>query len=103
MKLAEALAIVKNAPAEATDFSVLLACGFTPLHLLNYLAAYLQTAMPGRKVRVRTGLYDDVCGTLEQFAQSGLLNGLFDPEAALARTAFETNSPDLYHRIEMHG
>jgi FkbH-like protein len=71
VKLAEALSIVKNAPAEGAEFSVLLACGFTPLHLQNYLAAHLQKAMPDRKVRVLTGLYDDVCGTLEQFAQSG--------------------------------
>lgn len=71
VKLAEALTIVKNAPAEAEEFSVLLACGFTPLHLGNYLAAHLQAAMPARKVRVQTGLYDDVCGTLEQFAQIG--------------------------------
>lgn len=71
MKLAEALTIIKSAPADAVEFPVLLACGFTPLHLQNYLAAHLQQAAPARKVRVQTGLYDDVCGTLEQFAQTG--------------------------------
>ncbi|HEX7362123.1 MAG TPA: HAD-IIIC family phosphatase [Bryobacteraceae bacterium] len=69
VKLAEALTITKMAPSGGADFPVLLACGFTPLHLLHYLAAHLQKALPERKVRVETGLYDDVCGTLEQFSQ----------------------------------
>jgi len=47
--------------------TVLLACGFSPLHLENYLAAHLQAALPDRKVRILTGLYDDLAGTLEQF------------------------------------
>lgn len=71
MKLAEALSIVNKAPAGAAAFEVLLACGSTPLHLENYLAAHLQKAMPGRKVRVRTGLYGDLAGTLEQFGATG--------------------------------
>ena len=69
MKLAEALSIVHRAPADALEFPVLLACGFTPLHLQNYLAAHLQKVMPERRVRIRTGLYGDLCGTLEQFSQ----------------------------------
>ncbi len=71
VKLAEALSIVNKAPADAVAFEVLLACGFTPLHLENYLAAHLQKTMPGRKVRVRTGLYGDLTGTLEQFGATG--------------------------------
>lgn len=70
MKLAEALSIIRNSSGEGPEFSVLLACGFTPLHLGNYLAAHLQKAMPERKVRIETGLYDDVAGTLERFAAS---------------------------------
>ena len=70
MKLAEALSLIQKAPAGGEDYPVTLACGFTPLHLQNYLAAHLQKALPKRKVRVLTGLYDDVAGTLEQFAQS---------------------------------
>jgi FkbH-like protein len=68
VKLAEALSIVKAAPADGTDFPVVLACGFTPLHLQSYLAAYLQKSLPDRRVRISTGLYDDLCGTLERFA-----------------------------------
>jgi FkbH-like protein len=71
VKLAEALSIAKNAPADKPEFTVLLACGFTPLHLENYLTAHLQKAMKDRRVRVITGLYDDVPGTLEGFERSG--------------------------------
>jgi FkbH-like protein len=75
VKLAEALSIVQRAPADVPSFSVLLACGFTPLHLQNYLTAYLQQSMPTRKVAVSTGLYEDVAGTLEHFTQSGAQSG----------------------------
>ncbi len=75
MKLAEALSIIQKAPADASAFRVLLACGFTPLHLQNYMAAHLQKTMPSRKVSVLTGLYDDLPGTLEQFAGTGAQAG----------------------------
>lgn len=71
MKLSEALSLVQKAPADAQPFRVLLACGFTPLHLENYLAAHLQTVLPNRKIRIATGLYDDLAGTLEQFDPAG--------------------------------
>jgi FkbH-like protein len=67
VKLSEALSVIQRAPADAQPFPVLLACGFSPLHLENYLAAHLQAASPDRKVRISTGLYDDLAGTLEQF------------------------------------
>ena len=70
MKLAEALSIANNASADNPEFVVLLACGFTPLHLQNYLTAHLQKAMENRKVCVNTGLYDDLPGTLETFERS---------------------------------
>jgi FkbH-like protein len=71
VKLSEALSVLQRAPADAQSFPVLLACGFTPLHLENYLAAHLQVALPDRKVRISTGLYDDLAGTLEQFEPAG--------------------------------
>lgn len=70
MKLAEALSIVRNAPVEGTAFHVVLACGFTPLHLQNYFAAYLQKAMPDRRVDIETGLFEDALGTLTAFSRS---------------------------------
>lgn len=66
MKLAEALSIVQKTSADLPEFSVVLACGSTPLHLQNYLAAHLQSLRTDRKVRVGTGLFGDLAGTLEQ-------------------------------------
>ena len=64
MKFSEALTISANAPAEGVPFEVILACGFTPLHLAAFLGAWLQTALPARRVNVRTGLYGDLAGTV---------------------------------------
>src|ERR1700756_2601269 len=72
MKLAEALSIVQKTPADLPDFNVVLACGVTPLHLQNYLAAHLQRARPDRKIRVSAGLFGDLPGTLEQLADKKL-------------------------------
>ncbi len=71
MKLSEALSTIQGVPAGGLNFPVLLACGFTPLHLQTYFAAHLQKAMPDRNVRVLTGLFDDVAGTVEQFRDTG--------------------------------
>jgi len=66
--LAEALNIVRNAPSEAGSFDVMLACGFTPLHLRAFLCAHLQQRLPQRSVRVGAGLYGDLLGTLERIS-----------------------------------
>ncbi len=70
MKLTEALRIVQSTMAAAPPFQVTLACGFTPLHLRTFLNANLQLALPGRAVRIKEGLYGDLCGTLERLAES---------------------------------
>jgi len=49
---------------------VLLACGFTPLHLQNYLAAHLQQNLNNRRVQIVSGLYGDLAGTLENVAEA---------------------------------
>jgi FkbH-like protein len=64
MKLIEALQIA-NAADSGPPFRVLLACGFTPLHLETAVKARLRLALPGRSIAVRTGLYGDLAGTLE--------------------------------------
>ena len=69
MKLTEALRIRQGAAGVPNSFQVALACGFTPLHLETFLAAHLQQALPGRRVEVATGLYGDLAGTLERFAE----------------------------------
>ena len=64
MKLIEALQIA-NAPHEGPPFHVLLACGFTPLHLETAVKAHLSVGLPTRSIKIRTGLYGDLAGTLE--------------------------------------
>jgi len=60
----EALEIIQKAPREGATFDVVLACGFTPLHLRTFLRAHLQQRFPSRPVNVSEGLYGDVPGTL---------------------------------------
>jgi FkbH-like protein len=62
--ITEALRICQRAPEGTPLYSVVLACGFTPLHLESLLAAHLQQSLPCRRVRVLTGLYGDAAGTL---------------------------------------
>ena len=65
MKLVEALQI-SNATQEGPPFQVLLACGFTPLHLQTAVKAHLRLRLPGHSILVRTGLYGDLAGTIER-------------------------------------
>ena len=69
MKITEALRIVQGTPADAPPFNVTLACGFTPLHLHTFLHAHLQVALPKRAVRIKEGLFGDLCGTLEKVGE----------------------------------
>ena len=62
--MTEALEIIQKAPREGATFDVVLACGFTPLHLKTFLRAHLQERFPSRPVNVSEGLYGDVPGTL---------------------------------------
>lgn len=66
MKLSEALQIINVADAQAKPFRLLLACGFTPLHLQTFLTAHLQQSLPQRKVVLDVGLYGDLLGTLRK-------------------------------------
>jgi len=67
MKLIEALDIVKTGQGGPDErLTVLLACGFEPLHLGTFLAAHVQQRFPKRPVQLRTGLYGDLAGTLER-------------------------------------
>jgi hypothetical protein len=69
MKVSEDLKIIQAAPKEAVQFQVILAYGFTPLHLQIFLNAHLQIALPERRVILSTGLYDNLSGTVERAAQ----------------------------------
>jgi FkbH-like protein len=74
MRVTDALKILHDAPKEGKPFEVSLACGFTPLHLQTFLGAYLQTALPNRRVTVSTGLYGSLSGTVEEAAKRGAKN-----------------------------
>ena len=55
--------------SEAPEFQcVVLACGFTPLHLSTYLGAYLQQSFADRKVAVISGAYGDLIGAVRRAA-----------------------------------
>ncbi len=76
MTITEALRITHSVPRDARPFAVSLACGFTPLHLETFLAAHLQQALPGRKVKVTHGLYGNLVGTLEALAGAAPADGV---------------------------
>ncbi len=61
LKLA-ALPIEEGAPEK----KIFLACGFTPLHLQTFLTAGLRTTFPAHQIRFKTGLFGDLCGSIER-------------------------------------
>ncbi len=64
ISLREALEIQNRHSALSSSCDLLLACGFTPLHLGTFLAAHCQLRNPGSRVALRAGLYGDLAGTL---------------------------------------
>ena len=72
MRIIEALKITQSAPANARPFSVVLACGFTPLHLQTFLSAHLQQSLADRKVVVTPGLFGNLAETLEAISDSAI-------------------------------
>ena len=44
---------------------MLLACGFTPLHLKTLVQAHLQQALPGRGVAISSGLFGSLAETID--------------------------------------
>jgi FkbH-like protein len=73
MNLIEALEILKQpVPKDAPERTVFLACGFTPLHLQNFLAAQLRIRHPQHRVEVKTGIFGDLTGNVERMESSGV-------------------------------
>ena len=70
MRLARALEILQRSADDGAAFTVSLACGFEALHLRTFLAAELTERLPGARVRVDTGLFDDLSGNIERAADS---------------------------------
>lgn len=76
MNITEALKITQRVPRDARPFTVTLACGFTPLHLQTFLAAYLQQSLRDRKVTITSGLYGNLVGTMEAMSEGAVPDGL---------------------------
>jgi FkbH-like protein len=91
--ITEALKVLQKAAKDAAPFELVLACGFTPLHLKTLTAAHLQQQIPGRRVQIDTGLYGDLAGTLEGLATKGPAEN--SPHAA----ALVIEWPDLDSRL----
>jgi FkbH-like protein len=64
MNITEALSILRMRKAGGEPFSVLLACGFTPLHLKTLMQAHLQQALSDRSVEIDTGLFGSLVETI---------------------------------------
>jgi FkbH-like protein len=72
VNLVEALEILKQVVLkDAQPTNVILACGFTPLHLQTFLAAHLKKRLPQQRAEVKTGLYGDLAGTIERLQAPG--------------------------------
>jgi FkbH-like protein len=65
MNVTEALSILRTRKAGGEPFRVLLACGFTPLHLKTLAQAHLQQALPDRSVEIDTGLFGNLAETID--------------------------------------
>jgi FkbH-like protein len=66
MKLIDALRLIRTAPADGNPYRVALVCGFTPLHLQTFLAAYLTRLCPRERVEILPALFGDLPGNLER-------------------------------------
>jgi FkbH-like protein len=67
VKLIEAMEILRRpVTSTASNIKVYLACGFMPLHLRTFLAAFLQEEFSDRRVQVTSGLFGDLAGNLER-------------------------------------
>jgi FkbH-like protein len=70
MRLIEALSHLKKANSADPPFAVTLVSGFTAQPLLTFLAAHLQSRLPGRRVVPAEGRFGDLVGNLERFLQA---------------------------------
>ena len=65
MRIGEALEVIRRTPSTGSEFKVLLACGFSPLHLQTFLRAHLQQRKQNHRVSVTVGNYGDLIGTID--------------------------------------
>src|ERR1700726_904728 len=73
LNLIEALEISRKPVAQdAKLLRIFLACGFTPLHLQNFLSAYLRQQGLENRIEIKTGLFGDLAGSLERLDAKAL-------------------------------
>ena len=65
MNVTEALSILRARKVGGEPFRVLLASGFTPLHLKTLMQAHLQQTLPDRSVEMDTGLFGNLAETID--------------------------------------
>ena len=70
MRLLEALEIIRGSKKDAAGMNVLLASGFTPLHLRTFLQAELQLRFPDHHIAINIGTYGDIPGSLQKIDRS---------------------------------
>lgn len=69
----EALRIIQeNSSLDLPLFQVLVGLGFNGLHLQAFLQAHAQLRLPDRQVKLATGLYGDLWGTLSRIEEASL-------------------------------
>jgi len=85
------LSILRSRNAGREPFNIVLACGFTPLHLKTLVQAYLQRALPDRDVELNTGLFGSLAETIADAA-------LQRPHAVLVAFEWADLDPRLGYR-----
>ena len=68
MRLMEAVRLVRLADPHGPSFRMWLACGFEPLHLSTFLTAELVKRLPGRRVSLAHGVFDDLAGNVSKLS-----------------------------------
>ena len=70
MNVTEALSILRTRKPDREPFRLLLACGFTPLHLKTLMQAHLQQTLADRSVEIDTGLFGNLVETIDAAVNS---------------------------------
>src|ERR1700676_4729030 len=67
VKLIEALEVLQRPVKDnAPQLKIFLAVGFMPLHLQTFLAAELRALFPEERIDIETGVFGDLCGSVER-------------------------------------
>lgn len=104
MNITQALETIRSSPKGLRTFEVRLACGFTPLHLQTFLAAYLKRALPEREIKVTPGLFGSLINTVEECGNDESPNVVVtlewaDLDVRLGYRAFHLGNSGTMHEV----